>query len=281
MSSQNTTGHIPDYILDFLTGIHCKSDRSGGDERKKKIFDRAFYNAYGDMSTHTVYYQEDAKKYFKDDNAICRYNKMAIKEAIKEYIKEDFKELKKVEDFSTWHEALCNKIVEIKKEHQFTAKLISPEDQTNKDAVNRKKNRQLSEAYPEDYEYVLQIIEKHNLSIINMPINKILRHSDLANTVFSYGQVQKLVNMMLKYLYIYCYCEGIKDLEHLVKYFHCPIDRYVLKAVCSKENYEGTPWSQLDSTQYEACQKVISDYVKDKSQYTSAFEWELSEWPFR
>ena len=51
-----------------------------------------------------------------------------------------------------------------------------------------------------------------------------------SRNVFTYGQAQKLVNMMLKYLYIYYQCEGWDDLEKLRSFFHVPIDSYVLKA---------------------------------------------------
>ena len=52
--------------LDFLTDIH--SSRDNAKQRQEEIFDRAFKNAYTDMSTHTVVYKGKT-----DENSLTPY----------------------------------------------------------------------------------------------------------------------------------------------------------------------------------------------------------------
>ncbi len=281
-------------ILDFLTGIHGKKDAENlakDEDRRQKIFDRAFYNAYGDMSTHTVKYtsDEEIKKYFEEEHIICRYNKRAVKEAIKQYIQKDFEELKKTEDFSKWHSDVCKKIAEDIREKKIKVKnLIDPKQQTYRDCFNKNKNKDIS--CPNEVQYMQKVIEKHGseFEYAKQPISSILQHKDIENTVFSYGQAQKLVNMMVKYLYIYCNCYRIHDLNSIKENFHCPIDSYVLDEVY-KKHYKGTPWSQIvlygkeddsDENSYMQIQNKIKEYANGKG-YNSSFEWELAGWPFQ
>lgn len=105
------------------------------------------------------------------------------------------------------------------------------------------------------------------------------------------GQAQKLVNMMLKYLYAYYKCEEIDDLKEVVKFFHAPIDRYVLNASLGTETFTDNkknkiPWSQIISyKEYLDVQKEIRAKIDANPLYQAyknktAFEWELAEWPF-
>ena len=108
-----------------------------------------------------------------------------------------------------------------------------------------------------------------------------LCHTDIDSQshVFTYGQAQKLVNMMIKYLYIFYKCEGWNDLDHLVSYFHVPIDSYVLKEVRQDKKSNEIPWSKINCyEEYECYQKEIQTFARKK--YQNAFEWELTEWPF-
>ncbi len=236
-------------ILDFLTGIH--SDRNDRAVRKKDMFERAFTLAYKDMSTHTVAYISGTEPFVKRDSQRCANNKKLIKEALREYVKADFLLLSGVTtelQFKKWHERTCDRIVNIKGEcvvsGLIAAKGSAPEQPFVLDAL--------------------------------------IRHKDASiTTTFTYGQAQKLVNMMLKYLYIYCKCEGMTELDSVVSFFHVPIDRFVLGEALGREDYKGIPWSRIASyADYQDCQRDIAASSKTKG-YSTAFMWELAEWPFK
>ena len=243
-------------VLNFLTGIYYK-DNEDEKLRKKRIFDRAFDMAYKDMATHTVAYHknsEEYKKYIEGDNARTKRNKEKIRNTVKKHIKSSFVEenyslSKRLfdNDFDEWHEEVCNSIVNI---GNCDIDGLEAKDKTENAAK----------------------------------ISTILRHIDKEIPgVFTYGQAQKLVNMMLKYLYIYYQCEGWNDLEKIVSSFHVPIDSLVLKAIFSgKDKYNEKTWSKFDDykNDYLSCQRDIEEFVKDKMNYPSAFVWELIEWPF-
>ena len=247
-------------ILNFLTGVYYEKDKEDAAARKEKIFDRAFNMAYKDMATHTVAYKKNTEEYsqFIDgQTARVDNNKKEIRKAIKGYIKVwftnnetnsyDLSELQKItspEIFNKWHEKLCDAIVTIDCEvEQLQAK-----DET--------------------------------VCSINI-LDIFLCHTDIDSQshVFTYGQAQKLVNMMIKYLYIFYKCEGWNDLDHLVSYFHVPIDSYVLKEVRQDKKSNEIPWSKINCyEEYECYQKEIQTFARKK--YQNAFEWELTEWPF-
>ncbi len=244
-------------ILNFLTGVYYEKGKEDIASRKERIFDRAFYLAYKDMATHTVaYYREEYEKYIQGESRRCAENRKKVREAIKNYIKkwfikeetEDYSltELFDInpEDFDKWHRNLCEEIVTI----QCSAEDLEAKDKT-KNTVD---------------------------------ISRLLCHTDKnIKGVFTYGQAQKLVNMMLKYLYIYYQCEGWNELDDLCEKFHVPIDSYVLKAFSQKDRFEGKAWSKFTDyeKEYMACQKQIENFAAEKG-YPNAFKWELAEWPF-
>lgn len=107
----------------------------------------------------------------------------------------------------------------------------------------------------------------------------------------TYGQAQKLINMMVKYLYIYDRCEGKDSFSNIVDYFHVPLDSYVFKGVkkianeknsnkassFSNANYNGNPWSKITTyDKYLACEKDIKDIIAPGN----PFMWEIRNWPF-
>lgn len=234
-------------ILDFLTGIH--GDRSNPSIRKSEIFDRAFSLAYKDMSTHTVAYTKVAETYTKKDCTRCANNKKLIQKALQNFISpifQDLSSIKSQDDFQKWHKESCNHIVGIKNSECIVKKLVS-EDNTEHD---------------ENYA-------------------SLVCHKDKAiEQTFTYGQAQKLLNMMLKYLYIYYKCEGWNEFDTVADFYHAPIDRFVLRAALGQDNYNGIPWSKISTySEYEECQAEINkkDNVK---KYFTAFIWELTGWPF-
>lgn len=254
-------------VLNFLTGIYYE-DNEDENIRKKKIFDRAFNMAYKDMATHTVAYlkdREEYKKYIEGDSKRAKNNRDKVKSAIKDHIKSSFINednysltslinLLTTGGFNEWHRKVCEEIVNINC------------DVEGLEAKDKTKSK--------------------------VEISKLLRHMDntVSDKVFTYGQAQKLVNMMLKYLYIYYQCEGWDDLEKIRLSFHVPIDSYVLDAYSeetkikemeTKPTFLEKPWSKLDDYEkYKCCQKAINKFAVNKG-YKNAFEWELKEWPFR
>lgn len=242
--------------LDFLTGVH--GDRSNKEERKGKIFERAFELAYKDMSTHTVAYITDAKEnFFSNDSNRCTDNKTKTRNAIKEYVMTEIfndtamQKLMSTDlqtEFDEWHIKACNIFVDIN--CCVSGLKLKGEEKT---------------------------ASGHTELITNL-----LCHVDKnISGVFSIGQAQKLVNMMVKYLYIYYQCEGWGDLERLKQYAHVPIDSYVLKDVFGKKTYNGIPWSKIESYEtYRECEKEIIKKAK-RDGFELSFLWELENWPFK
>lgn len=248
-------------VLNFLTGIYYE-DNEDENIRKKKIFDRAFNMAYKDMATHTVAYlkdREEYKKYIEGDSKRAKNNRDKVKSAIKDHIKSSFINednysltslinLLTTGGFNEWHRKVCEEIVNINC------------DVEGLEAKDKTKSK--------------------------VEISKLLRHMDnpVSDKVFTYGQAQKLVNMMLKYLYIYYQCEGWDDLEKLRSFFHVPVDSYVLKAAFDgNDKYNEKAWSKFDDYEkdYMSCQREIEEFVKKKKKYPNdVFSWELTEWPF-
>lgn len=247
-------------ILDFLTGIH--DNRDNEKQRQEAIFDRAFEMAYKDMSTHTVVYtgkkdqSSPYRKYVNDNNKRCTENKKAIRNAIKNYLLDeknsvfsiDLSRLKRIsckDEFDDWHENACKTFVKIDCE-VLELKLKSGKNEP---------------------------CYKENLAVF-------FEKNGTNDHIFSIGQAQKLINMMVKYLYIYYQCEGLNTLEHLKDYAHVPIDRFVLNAVFGQGDYNETPWSQIKTYEhYLTCKKEIDEHARNKG-YVNGFQWELSEWPF-
>ncbi len=260
---------VDEKVLDFLTGIH---ERRCPEGRRGAMLREAFRKAYGDMATHTLTYASEEIKtvYMEGSNkqGRCDKNKRAVRRAVREYIRTDFDELiarapEPDFDYDAWHKATCERIVHI---GEGCPAIVLVRETGEKDAL---------------------------------PIQEILCHQILKlDTVFTYGQAQKLVNMMAKYLYIYDQCEGLCTLEPLRKRLHTPIDSLVLKHSVGggkSDRYrvpstnQLTPWSQINHySDYLSCQAAItaaiheptSPYYADYRERTG-FEWELGEWPFK
>lgn len=111
---------------------------------------------------------------------------------------------------------------------------------------------------------------------------------------FTYGQAQKWLNMMLKYVLL---IEGDSTLK---SYLHIPVDSYIMQAVGSdnpklkyclklecvpKKNgtvgkySESTskPWSKWNYEEYIAFQNCIRKAISESS-YSSPIEWENEAW---
>ncbi len=87
-------------------------------------------------------------------------------------------------------------------------------------------------------------------------------HEDVSRTIkesvpeFSYGQIQKWINMTIKYLFVLRQL-GIPDVddyfnESNAEHFHAPLDSYVLKVIHGKDII----WSK-DITEYDQYLKLV------------------------
>lgn len=111
---------------------------------------------------------------------------------------------------------------------------------------------------------------------------------------FTYGQAQKWLNMMLKYVLL---VEGDSILKG---YLHIPVDSYIMQTVGSDDpklkhclklecvpKKDGTvgkyskstskPWSKWNYDEYIAFQKSVRTAVSE-SDYNSPIEWENEAW---
>lgn len=117
---------------------------------------------------------------------------------------------------------------------------------------------------------------------------------------FSYGIAQKWLNMTLKYLIIIEKSDGLP-----IRFFHVPIDRYILKSASLKESdncyalkhpiapkrngnnetdyfseNNTQPWSKFDCKQYDAFQSKLRKALKKKYDKNPPLpiEWEVKAW---
>lgn len=107
---------------------------------------------------------------------------------------------------------------------------------------------------------------------------------------FHFGQVQKWVNMALKYMWLLGLIEDNEAMQ-----LDIPLDSYIMKAAEGmkfptkkhpssadpsqwKEYHENSslPWSQLTNEQYDEIQKEIKKEIKKKK--ISPLEWENNTW---
>lgn len=255
-------------VLDFLTEIHSK--REDTEERSKALFRHAFDNAYRDMSIHTIAYTEEYKSYLTGDSATNKKNKERVKNSIFSYVCKSFG-LSGVD--SDWDEKLVRKFGNSEKEFNSWHKSMC--DNLTKICDNADK-----------------VTLKDKNGDCSVELGKIICHVDKKiKSVFTYGQAQKIVNMMLKYLYIYDQCDGRDSFQNVIRFFHVPLDSFVLKEIYNRfkrednqrktnfkeEKYNVIRWSKIESyEEYMNCQRSIKKFLHDDN----AFMWELENWPF-
>ena len=141
---------------------------------------------------------------------------------------------------------------------------------------------------------------------------------------FTYGNAQKWVNMTMKYLYIIAGCLEVvgeidiaefdkernktnkkkwKAINEIYKYFHVPVDSYIIESVWNKNITEETKntinlpnikftskkgvlgayssekykaWSKWDNEEYDNFQKIL--FQKAKLDKKHPIEWESKTW---
>lgn len=233
-------------IYNFLTGIECKNKKPTYDE----AYQRAFQLAWKDMATHTLKisdgFKEKYKKYFDGESKLKTENRKWLKVQMAAIIRKYCDELLKTkneDDFKRCHEKICKHII--------------------KD-------------FPK-CEIKYQTDKKDKEKIMVDSIEKIYTHIDDNIKTFTYGQAQKLVNMIVKYLYIYYRLySGFYDekIDFQTKYYHAPIDSIILEEI----GQSNICWSKInDYGEYMDIKEKIDEKVK-KEKYENSFIWELNVW---
>lgn len=95
-----------------------------------------------------------------------------------------------------------------------------------------------------------------------------------AGVAFSYGQSQKWLNMMMKYLYVL----GTYSFEEIFSFLHPPLDNYIIEAAQSEFDIPRfqNAWSKVDDYQvYLNYQKALRTRISD----CPPLRWEFRTWP--
>ena len=99
---------------------------------------------------------------------------------------------------------------------------------------------------------------------------------------FTFGNAQKLINMLSKYMYIICYEDETK--RKLFKNCHCPMDGGMISLLSKDKSFHVPPefsWSRMNTTdntihlEYKAFQKKISEKCNDDMY---AIEYDYNNW---
>lgn len=117
--------------------------------------------------------------------------------------------------------------------------------------------------------------------------NGIMRFYDGLKGQFHYGQAQKWLNMLIKYLYVYNVPEltAAVENERIIEWFHVPIDNIVIALAWKNLNLPNpvVAWSKMSENDYlkyqEELQKSIRSTVTENADESIPFYWELIHWP--
>ena len=233
-------------IYNFLTGIECKNEKPTYDEAYK----RAFQLAWKDMATHTLKISENFKdeynSYFNGESKLKTENRKWLKEQMSAKIRKYFDKLleaKNKDDFSDCHQEICKYLC-----------------------------GDIDDKFPE---CIIEYKTDSEKTYSSVKIEDTYTHmDDSIKKTFTYGQAQKLVNMLVKYMYIYhdlYEFECPADVTFNVELYHVPIDSIILKEI-GKSNI---CWSKInDYKKYENIQEKINKKVEEEN----SFIWELNVW---
>ena len=101
---------------------------------------------------------------------------------------------------------------------------------------------------------------------------------------FTYGNAQKMINMVFKYLSCF---EDYDEFADLFSYCHIPVDGYLLDVLssmyqvnCGERQYNGKPWTQFDKLDYLALVDEYRQRVKKDTELSflafDFYAWESS-----
>jgi hypothetical protein len=252
----NMSSELMNAVNNFVTGIYAGDKTPTFDD----VYKKAFQMAWKDMSTHTLKIKEDYKEYLTGDTKIVIDNKKVVMQEIRETIRTNglitLISAQSKDEFEKAHKDLCDYIAR---------------DQAG-EGEEESKQRLSGEKVS------IQVAKDTTKKVC---VRDIYQHMRIDSTTFSYGQAQKLVNMLVKYLFVYNQLYQIKELENMTpehtEFYHVPLDSIVLKAAGKKE----VSWSQIASYDgYRNIQEYVTDLMKKKSgPAKSPFIYELTYWP--
>lgn len=157
----------------------------------------------------------------------------------------------------------CRTIDFVKSEHKITRKEYLEQAVERQDCKNN------------IYRWIEQELKQPNIEYDNWHehicegiINQFMPQASL-----KYGQAQKWLNMMMKYLLVL----GVDEAENQIPYLHIPIDRSVLKKAKDLYNIAipQSPWSQWNKEEYIKYQQLLKDMV---SPHFYPILWEFEMW---
>lgn len=106
---------------------------------------------------------------------------------------------------------------------------------------------------------------------------KINKESNKKKIQLTYGQVQKWVNMTIKYLYIL----DEKIFDSIFDFLHIPADKYIFDGVKDELEIDAptTAWSRWDNyDEYLRYQNDIRKKLKEEKKDISPLRWEFKTW---
>lgn len=153
------------------------------------------------------------------------------------------------------------------------------EDETD-DAYWKRKNDAYNVAMPIAKKYVDDLLDgKDAIKLESYMIDICEKTKEYG---FTFGNAQKLINMLAKYMYLICYQDEEK--RQLFKNCDCPMDGGMIEVV-RKENKNCSiprdfPWSTMDyegeiPKEYTAFQEAIKNMCKDD---IYAIEYDFEKW---
>lgn len=251
------------YNLSFCVGIPSTLT-------EQQLVLAAVKRAYSDMSRRTLFF---SNKDYIGDGKIESTNREKLKEYVKNAITLNinilYKDLinanqNKQTVYDDWHNKTCIEIVKI-----FTTR------------------------HPESNNAPMQSSEEL------LKLAKTQEQKDDARKYgFSYGQAQKILNMTMKYVYIFMdyyntlnitnYSKFVQNFEKVfIPVLHSPIDRIVIDNAAKKKwlglKIPALSWSQMDEATYKNYQTNLRIELAKKYQNTDdkcPFMWELKNYPF-
>lgn len=103
---------------------------------------------------------------------------------------------------------------------------------------------------------------------------KIIEAYSVDNHTFHYGQSQKWINMLMKYL---CIVLNNEKYDAIYEYLHIPIDSIIIEWAKKEFNISPcTVWSKLSRTDYIEYHSVLWDALRKEGR--TPIEWEFTAW---
>ncbi|MBQ9869226.1 MAG: hypothetical protein IJM32_06170 [Ruminococcus sp.] len=144
-------------------------------------------------------------------------------------------------------------------------------DRAYLDMCRTLKTAELSEKYKESWENIKTTMTNNLVDVLNS------KHSSLVSmrnnayeklTGINYGQVQKWINMSLKYMWLLGLIDDSQKAE-----LEAPIDSYIIHKI--NHIPKSTAWSTLTIEEYNSIKDEITTCA---TEYSTVIDWEFNAW---